>query len=285
MQASKKSQIKSIVKASLTPGGIRFIRTQGNLVRLQLTPKQAMNPANLCALQRPDLQSVFTNSQIETVWSIDNSTINQFYKSEHLSGGVNPGDRRALYYLIKGLKPESLLEVGTHIGASTIYMAQAHKGVSENSQFSTVDILDVNSDQGAWKSVGLQASPRDLISQSGCGDYVKFFNAPATEFMKSTTQKYDFIFLDGDHSAKAVYEEVGYALSLLKPNGLILLHDYYPDLKPLFPDGNVIEGPFLGMKRVCKENPEIHVIPLGDLPWPTKQGTNKTSLAIVSKKS
>lgn len=284
MHASKKNQIKTIVKAALPPGAIRYIRTQSNLIRLQCVPKYTMNPANLRPLQMEDLARIFADDRIEADWRADNATINKFYKSEHLIGGVNPGDRRALYYLIKGLKLQNLLEVGTHIGASTIYMAHAQKEAGEDRRFTTVDILDVNSDRGAWRGVGLQACPRDLIAQSGCGDYVEFRNSPATEFMKSTDRRYDFIFLDGDHSAKAVYEELSVSLSILKPNGVILLHDYYPDLKPLFPDGNFIEGPFLGMKRACRENPDIVVRPLGDFPWPTKQGTHKTSLAIVTKK-
>jgi predicted O-methyltransferase YrrM len=285
MQAAKK-QIKAIVKATLPPAAIRYIRTQSNLIQLQFVPKHSMSAANLRVLQSADIARIFADEQIEDSWNKDLQTISQFYKSEHLSGGVNPGDRRALYYLIRGMRPANLLEVGTHIGASTIFMAHAQKAASaQDKRFSTVDILDVNSGQGAWKSVGLSAPPAELIAQSGCKDHVEFHNRPATEFMKSTNERFDFIFLDGDHSAKAVYEEVGGALPILNPNGVILLHDYYPDLKPLFPDGNVIEGPFLGMRRVCRENPDISVIPLGDLPWPTKQGVHKTSLALVTKKS
>ena len=101
--------------------------------------------------------------------------------------------------------------------------------------------------------------------------------------MKKTDKKYDFIFLDGDHTAQAVYKEVSAALSILESGGVILLHDYYPDARPLFPDGNIIGGPFKALERICKETPEIKVIPLGNLPWPTKQDTHTTSLALVVK--
>src|SRR5690606_27733661 len=42
-----------------------------------------------------------------------------------LADGINQGDRRALYYLIRNIAPTSVLEVGTHIGASTVHIATA----------------------------------------------------------------------------------------------------------------------------------------------------------------
>src|SRR5689334_16310324 len=47
------------------------------------------------------------------------------------AGGVNPGDRRALYYIIRALRPNRLLEIGTHIGASTVHAAAALRADAE----------------------------------------------------------------------------------------------------------------------------------------------------------
>jgi predicted O-methyltransferase YrrM len=41
------------------------------------------------------------------------------------TGGVNPGDRRAIYALIRKLEPRRVLEVGTHVAASTASIALA----------------------------------------------------------------------------------------------------------------------------------------------------------------
>lgn len=92
--------------------------------------------------------------------------------------------------------------------------------------------------------------------------------------MKATDQRFDFVFLDGDHGARTVYEELSAALPLLHEGGAILLHDYCPKAKPLFPEDVIIPGPFRAMARICKENRAIDVLPLGVLPWPTKLGTN-----------
>ena len=34
------------------------------------------------------------------------------------------------------------------------------------------------------------------------------------------------------------------ALKLLRPSGVILLHDYFPGLRPLWSDGSMIAGPY-----------------------------------------
>jgi predicted O-methyltransferase YrrM len=101
--------------------------------------------------------------------------------------------------------------------------------------------------------------------------------------MHTSRQRYDFIFLDGDHLASAVYQEFCAALSLLKTGGAILLHDYYPGAEPLYPDKDTISGPFQALERIRKENRAIGILPLGDLPWPTKQGKRVTSLALIAQ--
>ena len=83
----------------------------------------------------------------------------------------------------------------------------------------------------------------------------------------------------------AVYREVALALRLLSPSGRILLHDYYPEGKPLVHKGDFISGPYLALNRVIRECPSIRVQPLGTLPWPTKNDSNVTSLALVVRRN
>ena len=75
------------------------------------------------------------------------------------------------------------------------------------------------------------------------------------------------------------------ALKMLNPNGVILLHDYFPGMKPLWSDGTVIPGPYLATERFVKEGINLTVLPLGELPWPTKLGSNVTSLALLLRKN
>ena len=74
-----------------------------------------------------------------------------------------------------------------------------------------------------------------------------------------------------------------HALSALRPGGFILLHDYFPDFKPLWSDGVMKPGPDLAIQRLQKEGADIKVKSFGALPWPTKRNSNVTSLALLGR--
>lgn len=276
--------MKQSIKAILPKPALNFARKIKDQIDFIKFDRCTPNSENLRALDYIILDKIFTDDQIYERWQSDHDEIAAFYGRDENAGGVNPGDRRALYYLIMGIKPKNVLEVGTHIGASTLYIAKALKRLAGDRCVTSVDIVDVNHPQtGPWKRAGLRYSPKGFAEALECREYVAFHSEPCLQLMKTTKQRYDFIFLDGDHSARSVYYEVHAALSLLNKEGVILLHDYYPEAKALYPDGNIINGPYSAMQRITQENSNIKVLPLANLPWPTKQGTNRTSLALVVK--
>ena len=254
-------------------------------LKLGLTPRQNFNENALRpALSPEDLKKFFNSSDVASQWQTAHEKITSLYIQTKPGGGVNPGDRRALYYLIHALRPQNFLEVGTHIGASTVFLAEALKAASPQGRMTTVDILDVNASDAPWHQQDLAMCPRDYLRKFGTDDIVTFRAMPSSQFLRDTAEKYDFIFLDGDHGSRTVYEEVSLALNVLDQNGVILLHDYYPAARPLFKDGNIIAGPFMALDRIMRENKGIKVLPLGNLPWETKQGLNVTSLALVTRR-
>jgi predicted O-methyltransferase YrrM len=234
-------------------------------------------------------ENLFESAEIEAMWDDSKKEIGIF-KIPDGSGGINHGDRKALYYLISKLKPSSVLEVGTHIGASTmhialaLYISQIKKG--QTATLTSVDILDVNSDViKPWLKYGMNYSPAEMVNKLNYGSFVRFETDSSLNYATNCTQKFDFIFLDGNHTADTVYQEIPMALKLLNPKGVILLHDYFPSLKPLWSDGSVIPGPYLATKRFAKEGADLIVVELGKLPWPTKLGSNVTSFALLLRKS
>src|SRR5262245_17939358 len=202
-------------------------------------------------------------------------------------GGMNPGDRRALYYLIRHLRPQRVLEIGTLAGASTVHLAMglAHAWPeSPDIRLLTVDIVDVNdSERAAWRRLGLAQSPRQAMEQLGLGAIVAFRTARSLDLLTQPGESFDLIFLDGDHRLQTVLAEIPAALARLRPGGFLLLHDYFPDLRPLWPDGKVIDGPARAVRRLRRAGWPLEAKPLGELPWPTKQGTSRTSLALLGR--
>jgi len=195
----------------------------------------------------------------------------------HNSGGINPGDRRALSALAAHLQPETVLEIGTHVGSSTVTLAATLDDIGSN--ITTVDITDVNDiSVEPWKRYGVPCSPAEAVR--GLAP-VQFVVNSSLSYLAATAERYDLIFLDGDHSAATVYHELPLALSRLKPEGVMLIHDYFPHARRLWDRGELIVGPFLAVRRLAREGWPIDVVPLGELPWPTKLGRKVTSLAVV----
>jgi predicted O-methyltransferase YrrM len=228
------------------------------------------------------------------VWNEARSRIAQFRLPE-MAGGVNPGDQRLIYHLVQFLSPRNTLEIGTHIGSSTIHilMSLLNGSASHSGRLTSVDIKDVNCEKTMpWKQFGAEWSPQQMVTLLNGGSNVEFVASRSVDFLKADTKTYDLIFLDGDHSASAVYQELPLALDRLAERGVILLHDYFPGLQPLWPNGqcdnalmhaDVIPGVFLALQRFLNEGNRVRLTPFGALPWPTKLGSNVTSLTLVSR--
>lgn len=274
--------MKRLLK-TIVPQGVvntaRNLRDAAGLSPLPVLPCRAKNLKPLSAINLP---VIFSNETAANHWQDDHGAITGTFGNAHVLEGVNPGDRRALYYLVSTLKPQRVLEVGTHVGASTLYIARAMKSSGVHGKIVTIDITDVNNPRtGPWRRVGLSQAPKDYASQLDVHNLIEFRTGPALNYMNNTKDRFDFIFLDGDHSAQAVYQEVSAATAILNPGGLILLHDYYPEGRPLFPDGSLISGPYLALNRLMNENPGLRVMSLSPLPWTTKQGSHASSLALL----
>ena len=203
---------------------------------------------------------------------------------EEVPGGVNAGDRRALYYLVHGRAARSVLEIGTHVGASTLYLAAALRDAAGGqAHLVTVDVRDVNdAATGPWRAAGLAGPPGELLLAIACEAQVTFECGTALNYLAAPGPSFDLIFLDGDHLASAVYREVPAALRRLNAGGVIVLHDYFPALRPLWPAGELIPGPWLAIERLHREGAALRALPLGELPWPTKLGSRYTSLAVLA---
>ena len=253
--------------------------------RLSRLPPIACDATPLVDLDRVRLQQILANPAMHAEWPGVAKEIEGFQITT-AAGGVNPGDRRALYYLIRALRPARVLEVGTHIGASTVHIAAALRANAAAGRpapdFTTVDIIDVNDPATRpWAHHGSRWAPAEMIDRIGMTGNMRFVARSSLAFLADTGPRYDFIFLDGDHSAATVYRELPAALRRLAPGGLVLLHDYFPAGRPLWPGDPVIPGPWLGVERLRREAARLRVLPFGALGWPTKLGGTVTSLAAV----
>ncbi len=231
----------------------------------------------------PELIRNTVNSPVyDAEWETIHAEI-QALRPENGPSSVNDGENRALYTLARKFNPHSILEVGTNVGGSTVHFVaalQANSTPEVATRMVTVDIVDQNAPNALARRLGI-ATPSEMVEKLGAKDWVKFVTQPSMDYLRQTQDKFDFIFLDGDHTALNVYKELPAALQRLNPGGVIVLHDYFPDGNALYSDQKIIAGPWLAGERLKRENPQLRIIPLGPLPWPTKLGSTVTVLAIV----
>lgn len=272
---------RKVIKDILPAPVVSYLHAVEQQMKLAAIDHQEFLPDSLKPSNDFLLDIILKDEDANHTWAEDSAEIARVHAAEDLYGGVNPGDRRALYTLVRALKPASVLEVGTHIGSSTVHIARALK-TNGAGHLTTVDVYDVNhATDGSWKKYGMPFSVKGMLEQAGLENHVTFRTDGAAKFLKETDLNFDMIFLDGDHAASAVYCEVSAALKKLSNEGIIILHDYFPNGKALFAGSPPLYGPYLGMRRVMNEDPRVKVVPLGNLPWPTKNGSHTTSLAVI----
>lgn len=286
---SFKNTVKKILPTSVW-SKIKQVRNSERVETLKLNALQniELNSKHLRLSTSVDTQDIIQDKETAKAWEAYHKKI-ETLQIPDLTGGVNLGDRKAIFFIMCYFKPKSILEIGTHIGASTVnincaldYNLKKH---NVQSKFSTLDIRDVNcAKEQPWLKFESPKSPQALLKSLDLGVETKFINQDSLDYLKNSKDKYDLIFLDGDHSAQTVYKEVPKALERLNDGGVILLHDYFKKGDSANPKNDFNSGPYLGIQRHVKEGANITVKPFGDLPWETKHGSNRTSLALLMRK-
>lgn len=241
---------------------------------------------NLCAGEVIGLERLVYPSRFEEDWFGVSSFIAAVgFPSD--SGGVCETDQRLIFGLVRILQANCVLECGTHIGASTTAIAAAMLKGSESERprrLTTVDIRNVNCySSQPWKVAKAQMSPQEVISRLGAESMVQFVQSGSLQFMRNCAEKFDLIFLDGDHSAETVYQEIPQAINCLNRGGVVLLHDYFPSWRSTLGRRRPITGPFSAVSALIAQGVGLSVIPLGPYANLPEASKRSSSLALVSR--
>src|SRR5690606_5452964 len=213
-------------------------------------PPQACAADGLVAASDVDLKRIFRDPRSDAEWPAVERRVAELGITSG-AAGVNFGDRRALYYLVRHFDPRNVLEIGTHIGASTVHIASALlNGSHAEFELRTVDISDVNDPEtGQWRRLGSTMSPAAMMRKLGCYERVQFFTEDSLRHLARSRGRFDFIFLDGEHAAGQVYREVPLPLEPLADGGSILLHGDFPGGRPRWSTRRAVWGPCQAVER------------------------------------
>jgi len=174
------------------------------------------------------------------------------------------------YGFIRQQKPQKLLCVGSRHGFIPAIMAQACK----DSGCGQVDFVDAgfgDKDKNHWTGKAYWHSEEGLncFKNFGLKNYIKIFVMTTKQFKKENKdEKYDYIYIDGDHSYKGVKFDFDSFWPNLNKNGYMLFHDIC--VKGTMPEGKY--GVWKLFKESSQNNPYLKISYL------------KSGLGILQKK-
>src|SRR4249919_1277115 len=132
--------------------GIRLVAIQKQKLQLRRIRKVPCDASPLSRqFNQSTLKEILALEHLRDEWKSVEAKMASFEISDK-PVGVNPGDRRALFYLMRSLRSASILEIGTATGASTVHAAAAllmnrADDSHRSHRLTTVDVLDVNDPQ------------------------------------------------------------------------------------------------------------------------------------------
>ena len=127
---------------------------------------------------------------------------------------ISPDQAQFLQFLLKIINAKDVLELGTFTGYSALAMSLA---LPDDGKVITCDI------NKEWT-----CNTHKFWQKAGVADKIELRLAPALDTLKSLKEEgalFDFIFIDADKTNYINYYE--YALTLIKPNGVIAIDNIF----------------------------------------------------------
>jgi len=137
-----------------------------------------------------------------------------------ISTSILPEQGMYIYNLCKKIKPKKTLEIGFAYGFSTIYFLSA---IHSNTcgYHTAIDPFELS----YWHGVGLKK-----VNELKMDSFFRFmpqFDYTGVADLINENQKFDVIFIDGDHRFDYIFLDFMLADQVISKNGYIIFHDLW----------------------------------------------------------
>lgn len=186
---------------------------------------------------------------------------NEAYKN----GNISDFELKCICKLVKWYKPDSIFEIGTFDGRTTLNMAM-------NNPSAKIITLDLPRQEIYKTKLRIKKGDRRFIDKdiSGSRFIGTFYESNITQIYgdsasfdyKPYENKIDFVFIDGSHSYEYVVNDTLLALKLLRNGkGVIVWHDYgWHEVIKALNEFYITNPTFRNMKNI--KNTELAVLHL-----------------------
>ena len=194
-------------------------------------------------------------------------------------------DCMILYTVARAIGAHQALEIGTHLGYSTLHLAAGLADNGGNGKLTTVDRYDVNDEAAApWRAYGEEISGASRLRRLGFENTVEYIVSASVKYLQNSRETFDLIFIDGDHSEVGAYFDILHALPRLAKDGIILLHDFHDPDDPNLAHSYGQFGVFWALHRLRRHIPDLSVVRLKEIVPPSEPGTAPTSIAVLTRR-
>ncbi|PWJ58688.1 methyltransferase family protein [Dyadobacter jejuensis] len=145
-------------------------------------------------------------------------------------GHTTEFELKVISNLVKERNPQRIFELGTFLGRTTLNMAL---NSSHDTQIITLDLpanqvdsTEMEIELGEIRYVKKEVSGERFLGHPAQSKITQLYGDSATFDFSDLEHSIDFAFIDGSHAYDYVLNDSQKVLSLMRPGGLILWHDY-----------------------------------------------------------
>ncbi len=154
----------------------------------------------------------------------------------------NPGELEVLVGLIEGHEAKIVIEIGVHEGRNPMVLLSRENAIE---RYFGIDVPPSYRPSKAVQAKEVPARP-GILAQHDPRFELILRPQGSLDLTANDLPTADVVFIDGDHSARAVAHDTLLALQTLRPGGMVIWHDYHDlntvDVKPVL---DLLDG--LGM--------------------------------------
>ena len=120
----------------------------------------------------------------------------------------------------------NFLEIGSFQGRSTVWLLE-NILTDENSSITCIDTFEGSIEHHIYsKNELINLFDIFVHNVSTFKNKINIIRGKSQEVLKLLNESYDFIYIDGDHTAVSVIEDAILSFSLLKKDGIMIFDDY-----------------------------------------------------------
>lgn len=136
---------------------------------------------------------------------------------------ISSSPQFSLYRLLRHLRPEHVLEIGSQTGASAVIMALAFRDNGIDADITCIDPFYPSGDNDGLETL---KEWYGNVYSSGFKDGIQLMLTTSSQILPALDKKFDFVFVDGSHEYEFVKEDCLMSLQMLKIGGYFMVHDY-----------------------------------------------------------